>query len=141
MWTQRNASSATPAKRSAIRSGCATEGSRRSGRSAFLDALDVQVDGDLVADEYSAALERLVPGEPEVLAVDRRRPVESGALLAVWALAFAEEARLEHDRAGHAVEREGARHLPLVAARVDVAQARALGDDLREFLDVEAVRG
>src|SRR4030095_7587597 len=136
MWTQRNASSATPAIRSAMRSGCATSGSRRSGRSASLNALDVQVDRDLVAEDDTAAFDHLVPGEPEVLAVDRRRAVEAGALLAVGAFPLAEEARFEHDRARHAVERKGTRHLPLLAARVDVAHARALERDLRELLDV-----
>src|SRR5262245_28624570 len=141
MWTQRNASSAAPARKSAMRSGCATNGSRRSGRSAFLDALDVQVDGDLVADEDAAAFESLVPGESEVLAVDRRRAVESRPLLAVGALPLAEEARVEDNRARHAVKREVSAHFPFFAARIDVARPRALEGDLRKLFGVEEVRG
>src|SRR5262245_19859872 len=112
-----------------------------SARSPFADALHVYVDGHLLADEKAAAFHRLVPGESEVLAVDGRRAVESRPLLAVRALPLAEEARLEHDRSRHAVEREGARHLALLTARIDVANARALERDLRKLLDVEEVRG
>src|SRR5438128_645462 len=49
-------------------------------RARGLDGLDLDRDLDLVADEHAAGLEELVPRQAEVLAVDRRRGGEAGAI-------------------------------------------------------------
>src|SRR5437867_2639629 len=109
------------------------------GCSALLNAFDVDLDRHVVADEQAAALERFIPREAEVLAVDRGGAVESGALVPTWVLALAEKARVEHDGPRHTMEGEGALHLALLAARVEVGHARALKRDLGEFGYVEEV--
>src|SRR4249919_2895977 len=56
---------------------------RRGGAEALrsalvlVDGFDVDLDEDLLADEEAAGLERLVPRDAELIAVDSRRGVEA----------------------------------------------------------------
>jgi hypothetical protein len=45
----------------------------------LVDGFDVDLDEDLLADEEAAGLERLVPRDAELVAVDSRRGVEAGS--------------------------------------------------------------
>src|SRR5688500_12903608 len=72
----------------------------------LLDGLDVELDLDLVADQEATRLQRDVPGQSEVLPVDRRGRLEADDLLAPGVHALADELRVEHDRTGDAADRQ-----------------------------------
>src|SRR2546423_4353874 len=57
-------------------------GSRRSGDGRLLDGLHVDLDLDLVADQDAAGLQRLIPLQTPLAAVDLGRGVGAGALAA-----------------------------------------------------------
>src|SRR5215207_291609 len=67
-----------------------------SGRSGGLDCGDLELEGDLVADQDAAGLERGVPGDAVVLAVDDGRAFEPSSQVAVRVGGRALE--LERDR-------------------------------------------
>src|SRR5450631_2610203 len=62
------------------------------------DELHIQHDLDLLADENAAALDRDVPGQAEVLAVDLSGGLEAGAGAAPWVGADATEVQVEAGR-------------------------------------------
>ena len=76
----------------------------RRVRGRLLDGLDLQADLDLVPDQDAAGLERGVPVQAEVLAVERRPGAEPGHGEAVRALVRAQVLALERDRAGDAAD-------------------------------------
>src|SRR5579862_4486055 len=63
----------------------------RGLRGRRLHGLDLELDLDLVADQHAARLEHLVPAQAEILAIDRRRRDEAGALVAPRVLGEAAE--------------------------------------------------
>src|SRR5512133_2632569 len=63
----------------------------------LLDRLQLDLDVDPIGDEHATRLERLVPGEAEVLAVDRGRGREADALVAPRVLALAAVLGVEDD--------------------------------------------
>jgi hypothetical protein len=76
---------------------------------SLLDRLDFEDQLHLLADEKGASLKRLVPVQPEVLAVEARRGGEAGALTAPGILAAALVRRLQHDAPGRAIAPSGRR--------------------------------
>src|SRR5690606_27448842 len=84
-----------------------------------LHELRVDLDLDLVADEHPTGLERRVPLDPPVLAVDGGRRREPGAGVAPRVLADAVELELEVDGPGHTFDRELGVHHVVVAGRVE----------------------
>src|SRR5277367_6432084 len=65
------------------------------GLSENLHRLDVELDLDLIADEQATTFEHLVPLQPELTAVDRRRGREPHAVVAVRILGGAERLDVE----------------------------------------------
>ena len=101
------------------------------------DGLDVDLDVDVLADEDAAGLERLVPLQPEVPAIDPRLRREGHALVAPGVLAAAELFDVELHGLGHPVDRQVAGHgVLLLAGLLDL---RALVRQLRVLLGVEEV--
>src|SRR5262249_15427864 len=91
----------------------------------------------LVADEDPAGLERLIPVQTEVLAIDGRAPGQARALPAPGIPGAAAVLDLEHDRAGDAMGGQLTLHLEaLLAQRLDL---RALERDVRILFDVQEV--
>src|SRR6266567_9449210 len=84
--------------------GCRPWGGTADGGSGVLDRGDLELEGDLVADQDAAALERGVPGDPVVLAVDRHRALEPDPLVAERVLRSALELERDRDRVGHALD-------------------------------------
>src|SRR5450759_4171267 len=78
----------------------------RSGRSGLLAGLDLQGDGDLVADDYAAALERHGDVDAEVTAVEDGGGLETGDGTVAHAGVDAVELHGELDGLGHAVQGE-----------------------------------
>src|SRR5437870_3270565 len=109
--------------------------SRGLGLGCFLDRLDLDGQLDLVADDHAAGLQREVPGEPEVLAIDRRSRREAGAQLSPHVLLAAGVVDLENDLAGRAADGEVARDAQ--AARARLLDALAGEGHVREVLGVE----
>src|SRR5512132_3129163 len=70
------------------------------------DRLDLDADLDVVADEDSASLERLVPGQPEVAPIDLAGRGEADPLAPPWILAPALVARLQRQLARRAADGE-----------------------------------
>ena len=104
----------------------------------LLDRLDLDLDVHAVADHHAAGLEHLVPGEPEVLPIDRRLRREPGALVAPRVLGPARVLHVEGDFAQRPANREVADHAqPAVAQAL---RALALEGQLRMALDVQEVR-
>src|SRR5688572_9113998 len=68
--------------------------------------LDLEAELDLVADEHTAALERLVPVQPEVLAVELSLRPEPGDLDARRVDAAPLVLRRERDRTGDVLDRD-----------------------------------
>src|SRR4029079_17657980 len=58
-------------------------------RRNLLDGLDLGLDFDLIPDEHAAGLQRLVPRQAEVLAIDRRRRRKRGTDVAPRVLRLA----------------------------------------------------
>src|SRR4051794_29900003 len=105
--------------------------------SGGLDRRDLELQGDLVADQDAAGLERGVPGDAPVLAVDDQRTLEADALVAERVDRRALEGEVHGHRAADALDRE-------VAGDADEV-VRDGGDgggderDLRVVGDVEEV--
>src|SRR5512140_2413485 len=114
-------------------------GLRRDGGGGYLlHGLELDRDLDLLADEHAARLERGVPDEAELAAVEGRLGGEARALVAPRVLARAGELGVQDDLLLHAVELEVARHPVARAGLLDPARAEG---ELRVLRDVEEVRG
>src|SRR5579862_9666879 len=114
----------------------------RNGRMAIPsrlgDRLDVDLDVDVLADEHAPRLERLVPLQPVLPAVDASLRGERDALIAPRVLAAAELLDIELHGLCHPADRQVARdHVPLVARLLDL---RALESELRKLLRLEEIR-
>src|SRR6478672_10520363 len=72
-------------------------------RSGVLDGRDVELELDLLADEHAAGLERGVPGQAPVLAVDGGRALEADAQVAEGVTGRAGGLELDGDRLGDAL--------------------------------------
>src|SRR3989442_8714476 len=92
---------------------CAGSGDRGFGGR---DGLDSQFDADALAYEEPAGLERHVPSEPEVLAVDVGRGAEADALVAHRRGAATIEVDLQRDGPGRPPHGQVAHELPGVVA-------------------------
>src|SRR5215211_2509775 len=105
--------------------------------SVLLDGLDLELEAGLLAYQDTAALERGIPGEAELLAVDLGAGREAGPAAAPRVGRPAVVLDVEHDRPGYAVdgqvagEREVAGRAPLDSVAPEL--------DLRITLDIEEV--
>src|SRR5687767_11068540 len=79
------------------------------------DHLDLEVDADLLADEQAAALEDLVPGQPEGLAVQLGAGREGGPAAAPGVVLEPLEADVEGHRAAGPPDGQVAVDLPAAA--------------------------
>src|SRR6267142_2035543 len=104
----------------------------------LLDQLEIDRDLDLVADGHTAGLEQLVPGEPEVLAVDLRRGTVAGALAAPRILPAAFLRHGQRHFLLDVLNREVARHLQPVPVGDDLRASEA---ESREPVRIEEVGG
>src|SRR5688500_4173165 len=75
---------------------------------------EIDLDLDVLANEKAAGLERDVPGQADVLAVDLRAGAERGTLPALHVRNDPAEVGIQHDRTGNAANRQ----LALQLARV-----------------------
>src|SRR5581483_4676619 len=108
-----------------------------ASRLLLVDRLDVDLEVDFVADQEAARLERGVPVQAELLAVDLAADLEARHLLAPRVLAAPEQGRVEHDGARHAADRQVAVDPGRVGAgRLDPCAGEG---DRRILLDVEEV--
>ena len=106
--------------------------------SGGLDRGDLELEGDLVADQHAAGLERGVPVDAVVLAVDRRRePSKPTRWLPNGSVARALELEGDADRLGDALDGQVAGDLE--AGRAGLLDAGRDEGDLRVVLDVEEV--
>ena len=100
--------------------------------------MNIKGDGDVAAEQEPACLERSVPLNAEVFALDLRRGGEAGLVVAVPVLTEAAEFEVEGDRLGHAAEGE-------VAVNEErstlFANAGAVKGELRELFYCEEVVG
>src|SRR5437868_10460820 len=80
---------------------------------------DLDVDFDLLSDEDTAGLERHIPMQAEVLAVDGRRGAEAGAVAAPRILGASEALDLQLYGPRDPVDREIARDHEVVAITLD----------------------
>src|SRR4051794_22541328 len=101
-------------------------------RSALLDDLGLDLDGDLLADDHTTRLEGLVVGEAPVLAVDLGAGVEAGPAHAPRVGEHTLELHLQGDGLARAVDGEVAVDLEVVA--LDVAHRGAGEGELRVAL-------
>src|SRR5262245_29100995 len=93
-------------------------------RGRGLHRLHVELDVDALADQHAAGLEHLVPGEPELLAIDRRLRDEARALVAPRVGAAAAVLDVEHDLADDVANAEDAGHaIALVGHALDARAA------------------
>src|SRR6266852_3790229 len=103
------------------------------------DGLHVEGYLDLVADDDAAALEQLVPVEPELLAVDRGLGEEADPLVPPGVLARAEVYGIARHRTRHPAHRELAGHpVPVLPPTLDLA---AREGERRVVLGVEEFGG
>src|SRR5450756_1355583 len=100
--------------------------------------LDLDAELDLLADQPATGLERLVPGEAPVLAVDLRLGGKESALTAEWVAHLPVVLGLQRDGPGDSTDREIAADPPVVA--VVVLHTRARERQLRIRVDLEEVR-
>src|SRR5699024_7476961 len=102
-----------------------------------LDQGELELERDLVADEYATGIELCIPGDAPVLAVDATRTLEAGAQLAVGIGLDADE--LERNRHGlrHVTNRQLTGDD--VGAFVHLVDGRGDEADLRVGLHVEEV--
>src|SRR4026207_399681 len=98
---------------------------------------DVDHDVDAIADHHATRLEHLVPGEPELPAVDRGRGAERGAFVAPGILRLTEDLDVEHDVARDALDGQRAVDAQMIGGRR--CDARGLEGDFRIALDVEEI--
>src|SRR5690606_8596608 len=104
------------------------------GRSGLQRTLQVERDGDVLADEHAAGLEGGVPGEAEVLPVDDGLRRRTGLVVAPRVGAEAAELEVEGDRLGHPVNGEVAVDEEVAALDADTGRDEVDG---RVGLDVE----
>src|SRR5687768_8890100 len=81
------------------------------------DQLELDGDLDLVAHEHPAGFERLVPVQPEILAVDLRARAEADALASPGVLPPAAGLNRERDGPGDVADRQVAGHGKCIRAR------------------------
>src|SRR5439155_16888168 len=98
-----------------------------------LDHFDFERELDLFADEEAAGLERDVPGQAPVLAVDARLRAETRVHAARRILRLTRIHNVQRDRPRHVPDRQVARHLVVVVRRA--LDAGAIERDGRELLD------
>jgi hypothetical protein len=72
----------------------------------LLDRFDIELDLDILADQEAAGLERCIPGQVEVLAVDLGPGGPGSDLGAEWGLATALIFGFQRDRASDAADRQ-----------------------------------
>src|SRR5687768_3568865 len=108
-----------------------------SSGSGCLDRGDLELERDLVADQDAAGLERGVPGDAPVLAVDDDRALEADALVAERVGGRALEGEVDRDGAGDALDGEVALDPHHVVAHQRDGGRRE--GDLRVGGDVEEV--
>src|SRR5579875_3390911 len=101
------------------------------------DALDLEVDGDLLADGHAAARDRPVVADPEVVPVDLAGGGEPGPRAAVGVGAEAVHLQLQRHWPGNAAQAEVAVEEEAVTV---LADARGLERHDGMLLDVEEVR-
>src|SRR5690606_5426041 len=92
--------------------------------------LDLEEDGDLVADHGAAAFERHVDGDAEVLAIDDGGGLEAGDGALAHAGVDAVELELQLDRAGDAAQSEVAVDDVVVTVRADAGGDEGGGGEL-----------
>src|SRR5947208_11996480 len=102
-----------------------------------LEHLDFECNFDVFAHEQAAGLERDVPGQAPVLAVDGRVRAETGVNAAHWILRLTGVDDVQGDRPRHVSDRQLPCHLVLVVR--GALDARALEMDGRKLLDVQEV--
>src|SRR5665811_2155191 len=100
--------------------------------------LDLDAELDLLADQPATGLERLVPREAPLLAVDLRLGGEEGALTAERVAHLPVVLGLHRDGLGYSTDGEIAVDLPVVVAVV--LHTRARERQLRVRVDLEEVR-
>src|SRR6187402_2676810 len=104
----------------------AADYSRRPHRGAVgsgvADRRDVELELDLLGDEDAAGLERGVPGQAPVLAVDAGAALEADAQVAERVAGRAVGLELDRDRLGLALDREVAGDDPVVAVALDLGR-------------------
>src|SRR4051812_34981865 len=108
----------------------------RSSGSGVADGLDLDLDLRQLGDEDTAALERLVPRQAELLTVDLGRCGEDGLVVAERVGQRALVLEVEGDRAALAVHGQLAVDGPLLPGRADAGRAEG---DRGELLGVEEV--
>src|SRR5690606_1152708 len=101
------------------------------------DGADVELDLDLVAHQEAAGLQRGVPGQAEVLAVDLELGLEARPVVAERVLRGAGELGLQLHALGDAVDRQVARDDVVVAVRAHTRGGEGPG---RLLAGVPAVR-
>src|SRR5690606_5456561 len=100
--------------------------------SGLLDGLDVQVDGDVLADQDAAGFQHGVPLEIEIFTVDPGGGLDGDALVAPGILAGTFDTGLERNLAGDAPDRQVADDLQFTAAQrahltAAVGEGRVIG--------------
>src|SRR3954451_2403897 len=113
-------------------------GRAREGSGGAEDGLDLELDGDLVTDDDTAAVHRHLDVDAEVVAVDLGLGREAGAVAAVGVRSEAVELQGQGDRAGVALEGQLALDGPVGAVG---AHRGGPEGHLRVVLDVEEVGG
>src|SRR3954447_21473557 len=109
----------------------------RGGRGVLLHRLQVDRDLDLVAQHRAAGVERLVPDDPVVLAVERGLDLEAGPGISLGILDLAAVGHRQGDLLADAVHGQRARDVVLVLA--GGLDRLALEGDLGILLDVEEI--
>src|SRR5581483_8044069 len=104
---------------------------------ARADRRDVGRDPDLVADEDTAGLERLLPAQPELATAERAARLQADPILALWVFGDAVHGHLELNRVCLAVHRQLT--LDAVVPLLDMLDPGRLERDLRVLLDVEEI--
>ena len=117
---------------------CSPDQTVGSGPSS-LHRRDIECDLHLVAEERSARLERLIPAEAEISAVELSTQLELDPFISARLACRPAQLRVERDLTGDAAHRQVADELQTPAVEVvDLGRVEA---DLRIALDVEEVGG
>lgn len=101
-----------------------------------LNALNVQMNLDILSDDQSSGIERFVPHHAEVFAIQFAIGSESGSRVPPWVFRDAVQCAGEGDFFGHAVEREMADDL--VGLSVFLSGFHLVGDR-RELFGIQEV--
>src|SRR6266566_7084656 len=104
--------------------------------------LGLDVDGDLVADDDAAALDRGVPADPEVVPVDDGGRAEAQASATPRVVPETADLDLQGDRLGDAADREVAVDQEVIAVRPDAGRPErqlGVGLDLEEVAAPQVV--